>query len=866
MKQHLRFVYGILSVLIFELVTCPAMGQGLIKRDITPEDYKLWSKLYSDKISDDGNWISYELRYESHHDTLFIKNTITNKAFDFPKCSKSKFGAEKVFGCMDSNKNLKVLDLVKGNLFLIPDVVSYEFSNDGQFIISLEKNSKKESNLSIRNIDGKLVRSIENVTEYEINKLGSKVIYTSSNGQRSNIGEINFSNKIHFTTLLTNLPKQIQNITCSNDETCIAFYGKDDIWQLYFYKLTTKNLSTIKKLPESQFAMQGIAPDNVFRLNIADDNSTVFFSYKSSEKVEKEKSPVEIWNAADKFLFLQKELAESVIHPYLAIWYPQTQIALPLSNQKYSWVALTGDQKFAILADPLRYEPQHKYFAEVDYYLMNLKTAEKELVIQKVSSHPAFIGTSPNGRFINYYKNNSWWIYDVHLRSHTNITEGLPTEFDNRKIDPDPELYGCKGWTADNKKLLIYDRFDLWLISIDGKKRSRLTNGKEKKIRFRLVDENKEVKLNYSGNSTNIFNPNKKNVLSAESHLNADTGYFIMGKKSLKTLDFSKGKISSILKAKKKEAYVFTHQSFSNSPSLFFKPNLKSPSKNILKTNMHQNHFYWGSTEMIHYTNSNNISLNGALFYPANYKASIKYPMIVYIYSKPSFKINEYVNPTDHNNFGFNISTSTANGYFVLLADIAYEKGNPGISAVDCVTNAVNNVLGRDLIDVNRIGLLGHSFGGYETNFILTQTNLFAAAVSGAGVSDIIRTYFSISDENQKPELWRYENQQFRMVYSFYEDKDAYLSNCPILNADKINTPLLTWAGKDDVNVKPEQSMALYLALRRLNKTHIMLQYPKQRHILSEPLAQEDLSKKTMEWFDYYLKNKSPASWIVKQN
>lgn len=161
-------------------------------------------------------------------------------------------------------------------------------------------------------------------------------------------------------------------------------------------------------------------------------------------------------------------------------------------------------------------------------------------------------------------------------------------------------------------------------------------------------------------------------------------------------------------------------------------------------------------------------------------------------------------------------------------------------------------------------GLLGHSFGGYETNFILTQSNLFAAAISGSGVSDMIHEYFTINSDHLKPEIWRFENQQFRMNRSFYQDKDSYLRNSPILNAEKINTPLLTWTGKNDQTVKPEQTMAFFVALRRLQKTHIMLQYPNEQHSLSSDIAQEDLSRKTIEWFDYYLKKEKPADWILK--
>ena len=867
MKRHLRFVYGILSVLILELVTCPAMGQGLIKRDITSEDYKLWSKLYSDKISDDGNWISYELRYESHHDTLFVKNTITNKTFGFPKCSKSKFGAEKVFVCKDSNKNLKVMDLVKETLFLIENVISYEFSNDGQFIISLETTNNKQSNLCIRYIDGKLVRRIENVTEYKLNKLGNKVIYVSSNEQTSNIGQIAFTSKVSVVEVLSNLPPKIQNLTWAKDESTIAFYGLNKTWELFMYQMENKKIFNIKDLPVSYFGSSQIAVGNNISLEISEDNTAVFFYYKSAKEKVLDKPIVEIWNANDKSLYVDRELAQTYNKPFLGVWYPQMQISKPVSDKKYQWVTLTGDQKFAIVADPLRYEPQFLLFVDVDYYIVDVKNGSRELLVEKVSSHPSNIQASPNGKFVNYYKNHGWWIYDIEKKTHTNITAGLATAFDNRFEDPNPELYGCAGWTSDGKSILINDRFDVWKISTDGKNKSRLTYGKEKKICFRMVntDSDNIPSANYSGISSSIYNLDKINVLSAESNVNADSGYFTFDQKKIKPLVFKDRKISRLLKAKNKDTYVFTEQSFMDSPSIVLKSSLQDQDKTVVKTNTQQKHFYWGTTEMIHYYSSKNKPLNGALFYPAHYNASVKYPMVVFIYSSPSGAINDYVNPTDHNGIGFNITTMTASGYFVLFADIAYEKGNPGISAVECVSSAVKKVVERNLVDPAKVGLLAQSFGGYEANFIITQTNLFAAAVSGSAVSDIIRSYFSISADYSNPEIWRYESQQYRMVDSFYENKYAYLRNSPILQAEKIKTPLLTWAGKNDGNVKPEQSTALYIAMRRLNKTHVMLQYPNQGHILTAALAQEDLSKKTMEWFDHYLKNNAPASWIMNR-
>lgn len=238
--------------------------------------------------------------------------------------------------------------------------------------------------------------------------------------------------------------------------------------------------------------------------------------------------------------------------------------------------------------------------------------------------------------------------------------------------------------------------------------------------------------------------------------------------------------------------------------------------------------------------------------------------MIVYIYEKQSRDIFQYVNPSRLNMEGFNASNYTTDGYFVLLPDIFFAKGNTGISAVDCVVAATLSVIAMGIIDKNKIGLSGHSFGGYETNFIITQTDIFAAAVSGAGVSDMVSWYLTLGWNTGQPDMWRSETQQWRMGKSFYADQQAYYRNSPVVHASKIQTPILLWSGKLDVQVDWHQNMEFYLALRRLEKKNIMLLYPDEQHVIFGMENQIDLTERTKDWFDYYLKNKKSSRWISK--
>ena len=148
---------------------------------------------------------------------------------------------------------------------------------------------------------------------------------------------------------------------------------------------------------------------------------------------------------------------------------------------------------------------------------------------------------------------------------------------------------------------------------------------------------------------------------------------------------------------------------------------------------------------------------------------------------------------------------------------------------------------------------------------LFRRQDYFAAAASGAGISDIITYYFNISKNGAaQSEMWRFESQQYRMENSLFEEKENYLKNNPLLNTDKVNTPLLLWSGKEDRVVPYTQSVSYYLALRRMKKPTVMLIYPKEDHNLKKHENQADLSRRMMEWFDYFLKDKKTAEWIAE--
>ena len=153
------------------------------------------------------------------------------------------------------------------------------------------------------------------------------------------------------------------------------------------------------------------------------------------------------------------------------------------------------------------------------------------------------------------------------------------------------------------------------------------------------------------------------------------------------------------------------------------------------------------------------------------------------------------------------------------------------------------------------MGLAGESFGGFETNYIITKTNRFKTAVSGVSIGDITSSYFSYNINFLRPNIWRFTDQSFRLTGNFYELKNIFYENNPVFNADKIETPLLLWAGKEDYHVNWNQSVAMYLALAGLKKEVKLLLFPKDGHGLLRKSNQLEYTFQVMNWWNYYLKN-----------
>nr|WP_277875379.1 prolyl oligopeptidase family serine peptidase [Aequorivita sp. KMM 9714] len=517
---------------------------------------------------------------------------------------------------------------------------------------------------------------------------------------------------------------------------------------------------------------------------------------------------------------------------------------------------------FAVVYDQLQYEPLYKYFPNVDLYLKNLKTGELRLICENQYTGGNYVTISPTGKYITYFKGTDWWVYNVKTDENVNITKESHQIFYNseHQLPGDAFPYGNPGWLQNEEYLALYDQFDIWLMSPDGKIKKRITRGREENIRYRINRDDGRKPFNFltinHNFSSSTFASDNGILLELFDYKSYKTGFAYWNENSeIQPLLLENGKIDQVHIDQDSRVLVYRHQRF-DQPISIHSYDLKKKTKRIIhQTNKELMDYDLGTSEFIEYGLEDGTSLRGSLIYPANYDSNKKYPLIVEIYEKESRDINNFEPPSNLSYDGFNLLKFTLNDYFVLYPDIFYTIGEPGVSALKSVSAAVEKVLETGLVDKKRIGLIGHSFGGYETAFIITQTDLFAVAVAGAPITDVVNYYHQVHWDSKYEQMWRLENQQFRFGNSFYKMKDAFFRNSPLQHVEKIETPLLLWTGNTDTNVNWSQSVQMFLALKRLKKKAKLILYDKEGHAINKAENQTHLSETIFQWMENHLKN-----------
>lgn len=852
----------------FVLVTCPLVGQ--VKQTLSPlADYKLWGSLHLDKVSVDGRWVSFDMTY-SKTDTLFLQDTKHSKLYAFPKSANSSLNSM-FFACSDTSSTLLIIRLKDMQKRNYPNTLQYVLSRSLQNLVLLREHNNRKR-LDIINKAGKVIKTFTNVESFASNDQNTKIICRLKINNLNHLMLLNIDvEKLESSSILVT-GNNVSDFTWDKQGLSFCFLenferacNKDCRQKINYYSSKTQDLSTFDLSERVKDGKDYKIHLSAYKLKISDDAERVFFCVSENDRVEdKEKNAeTEIWNGNDYWLYpRRKSFEKTFASSFFLVWHPLKNVWQKVTSDAIPICYLNGNQKQAIGFNPINKTAEFNSEADHDLYRIALDKRHITKITENISGDINNSIVSPDGKYLAYFKEGNWQLYNFQTQISLNITGKISTKFYSEDSQRKRTPYGIAGWSDNDSEILIYDQFDIWKITISSSKAERLTKGREQKICFRTAIGLPKMSYipNYFGQTGFKIDGNNL-VLKAESSNHNESGFFLFKRNRISKIVFEEGKISDIIRLGTTNKYLYLKQKYNHPPALITVDAEQKRQTELYQSNRHYKNYGHGKSELISYKNSKGKELKAALFYPADYSSEKNYPMIVYTYQNKSHQLHEYNNPNLYDPLGFCNSNYTSQGYFVLYPDISYEEGKPGDSATDCVASAVQEIVSKNLVDPKRIGIIGHSFGAYEVNIIIAKSGLFAAAVSGAGISDLTSFYFSVG-AFKKAEIWRLENDQWGMGKSLYESMDNYNANSPVICAQNINTPLLIWTGKEDKVVSWNQSIEMYLALKRLHKKTIMLVYPSEQHFLLMKEKQADLNIKIQNWFDYFLKDKNTAEWI----
>lgn len=584
---------------------------------------------------------------------------------------------------------------------------------------------------------------------------------------------------------------------------------------------------------------------------------------KPSDEIDEEDLPgLVIWHWKDKRMQSMQQVQENrdKNFSFLCIYRVKEKKFLRLADDKIRDVAAVPNKHlWAIGTDVSEYELYGNLSGRryADIYTISLETGKKTLALKK---NRWYFGASPDGSHFFYYQDGHFFTYELGTGKSYNITKDVPTSFINTEsdvniVDPPIYQYGW-GWTKDSSALLLYDNWDIWKIPVHGGSGKNLTvNGKQDSIRYRNRFQ---------------FDPDEKGIdLNQRIYISpyeewtkkAGIGYIDKGDSGVKRLMWDDSSFS-VQKAKKAEVFLYTKQTYKDYPDYYATDSVFKSSTKLTNANPQQKDYLWSKGAMlVDYQSVKGDKLQAALFLPANYEKGKKYPTIVYIYEKLSQRMNSYLTPAAR---GFNTSVYTGRGYAVLTPDIVYRINDPGMSAVWCVLPAIEAALATGVVDKERIGIHGHSWGGYQTSFLVTQTDVFAAAVAGAPLTNMLSMYSSVYWNSGSANQPIFESSQGRFEGNYLDNLEAYTRNSPVYYADKVTTPLIILHNDKDGAVDWNQGIEYFNTLRQLGKPVIMLQYVGENHGLRKPPNMKDYHVRMQEFFDHYLRGKPAPKWLTE--
>ncbi len=899
----------------FSIIACTLLAQ---KPALSLEDIDAWKHIEAPLLSNNGNWAAYELEPNEGDPTLMLYSKRKEKASAFPRSKNAAFSADSRFLAFKTQPPIDTLreqrragaeekDLPEDTLTLValadettlrlprvknflmpekwPGWMAYQLEpapRDTTLPDSVKVKAENATNgslLVIRNLQTGQEDSIPFVKDFIAAEEAPRfLIYSTGDDSTFTQGVYLYDGPTRQLSPLLAGEGHYGKMALSRDGQQAGLLALQDTtdfrvvpYALWHWK-DRQDRAAVAADTASAFLKPGWIISAHYDLEFSEDGSRLFFGtapypiLPDTTLLEEEIVNVEVWTYQDARLYTHEEerLEDQREQAYTAVFHTDTRRLRQLGDETVEQVQLgdEGNALFALGEDETPYLqlvswegfPQRK-----DLYLINVETGERKPIAQNL---PGRANLSPMGEYVYWYHSvdSTWMVHDIQASETrivgSDITVPLYDERNDHPMPPYP--YGYAGWTTDDDFLLLYDRYDVWLVDPAGNLASNnLTQGRRQKTRYRYI------KLDPEERSIEEVKPmlfhvfDERDKASGYAWFNIHTGV----KDQVQMGDYNYTR--QVLKARESDTYLFSRESFVAYPDLLLSEDHLETFTKISNANPQQEEFRWGQAERYTWTGADGQLMEGILIKPEGFEPARQYPMMTYFYERYADRLHRHWTPRYPRSI-INFPYYASRGYVIFIPDVHYRVGYPGESALDAVTTGVTSLLDKGFIDKSRLGVQGHSWGGYQVAYLITQTDLFKCAESGAPVVNMTSAYGGIRWGSGLSRMFQYERSQSRIGGTLWEKPLRYIENSPLFYADKINTPVLILHNDEDGAVPWYQGIEFFVALRRLNKPAWLLNYNDNPHGVRDKQNKRDFMRRMQQFFDYYLLDALKPQWMER--
>ncbi|MGN8226212.1 alpha/beta hydrolase family protein [Gracilimonas sp. BCB1] len=887
-----------------------ATAQGVLSF----EDVMKFEDIGSIELSANGNWVAYEVWPDRGDGRVEVKRTNGRNTFSITSGASPKItpNGEWVAAFLrvplaeelkaEKNKpkqGLSLLSTNDGSITEFDSVQSFTFFENGNWLAiqhhqsreveELKSGNKKlGTEVTLWNTESGSAFSLPFVREMEFDSLSSYLAYSVVDTSDAENGLYIFDlNNQESRSVEVTEKGLFSNLTWDYNQEKLAFtkttYDTSYVESNASVHIWDAQNGEMKTLLNTDAGKEGFVLRSNNELTFTNDGRRLFFGFMDAEmaaldtnKDGGEDDEVDIYDVADivedRGLDIwhgddpriktheKKSWNSTKNHLYMAVYHLDSDEWVQLADHEMPDINVAHNPNVVLGSSQIPYMKEMTWEGFFnDWYYVDLETGERTLIGKKLSEG---VSLSPEGKFAAFYVNKHWNLLDIENGVTRNITAHLDVPFYNEDHDYPSRVpdYGIAGWIEGDRALMIYDKYDIWRFPTDFSEPMAITDGagREAKRIFRIERMNKDWGEPYTNN--------EELLLTSYHDLKKNFGFYSAkaNRSGVNRLMEEDKKFTFVEKAEDANTILYKREAYDEFPNIWVAGNRQFKRTSKL-TQLHedlQKKWNWGKAELIDWLSLDGKFIQGVVIKPNNYDPDKRYPIMTYYYRFFSDRLHDFNEPKTNHRPVF--AQYVSDGYVVFLPDIRFEIGRPGFAATKSLVPGIQKLIEMGIADEDKLGLHGHSWSGYQTAFMVTQTDIFDAAVSGAPVSNMTSAYSGIRWGSGLARQFQYERTQSRIGQSLIEAPEKYIENSPVFFADKITTPMLIMHGDADGAVPWYQSIEMYLAMRRYNKDVVFLQYHDEPHHPQKFSNKLDYAIRMKEYFDYYLKGVGEPEWIIE--